>query len=135
MEYNLFLDDNWTPVDMANRQDITLPNKTKYLKLDWIVVKTYEEFVKTIEEKGLPEIVSFDHDLSPEHYAFIYNDENWSKDDVDISINYSQFKSKTGWHAAKWLVKYCDKNRLDLPIPMVHSQNPIGKINLINLLF
>lgn len=134
MEYNLFLDDMWLPQDMINRK-ITLPNKTKYLKFDWVVVKTYDEFVKTIQERGLPEYVSFDHDLAPEHYAFIYNDENWSKDDADITINYAQFKIKTGWHAAKWLIKYCEKNKLDLPIPMVHSQNPIGEKNLINLLF
>lgn len=125
----------WLPKEMANRHNISLADKTKYLTLDWVVVKTYEEFVQTIKEKGLPFYASFDHDLAPEHYSFIYNDENWSKNDEDIVINYEQFKVKTGWHAADWLVKYCKKEKQDLPVCLIHSQNPIGAQNIINLVF
>ena len=135
MEYNLFLDDNFTPQQIADLPKTTTVNKDKYRKFDWIVVKTYDEFVKTIQEKGLPEYVSFDHDLDPEHYSFIYNDENWSKSNDDIKIDYSQFKVKTGWHAAKWLIKYCDKEKQDLPICLVHSQNPIGSKNIVDLIY
>ena len=34
----------------------------------WEIVRNYDDFVKWIEENGLPDIVSFDHDLAEVHY-------------------------------------------------------------------
>ena len=33
----------------------------------WEIVRNYDDFVKWIEENGLPDIVSFDHDLAEVH--------------------------------------------------------------------
>jgi hypothetical protein len=59
--YSLYLDDERDP--KTNR--------------DWIIVRSYDEFVNTIQELGIPAYISFDHDLSEE---------------------------KTGMNCAKWLV-------------------------------
>jgi hypothetical protein len=81
--------------------DIRIP-KTK----GWDIVRSYDEFVKWIEKNGLPDEVSFDHDLGEEG-------------------------TKTGYDAAKWLVQYCYSNTLPfLPEFNVHSANPVGKANI-----
>jgi hypothetical protein len=81
--------------------DIRTP-KTK----GWDIVRSYDEFVKWIEENGLPDKVSFDHDLG-------------------------EAGTKTGYDAAKWLVHYCYSNGLPfLPEYNVHSANPVGKANI-----
>ena len=135
MSYNLFLDDNFTPEQIANLPKTPVVNKSKYRNFNWLITKTYDEFVKIITENGLPEYVSFDHDLAPEHYEMVLNDDNWNKSDDEIEIDYSLFQEKTGWHAAKWLIKYCNKEKQELPICLVHSQNSVGHKNIINLLF
>lgn len=93
----------------------------------WTIVRSYNAFVKTITDNGLPTVVSFDHDLSWEHYP---------EDDLkmDAQIDYSQFKEKTGLDCAKWLVEYCDARELPLPEWYVHSFNPIGRMNIANYL-
>lgn len=70
-------------------------------------VYSYEEFVAYLERKGLPEFISFDHDLGE-----------------DLS----------GYDCAKYLVEYCLEHQLPLPDYQVHSQNPIGKENIERLL-
>jgi len=134
MAYNLFLDDNFTPIDIANLTPIE-KDRLRYRSYRWTIVKTFEEFVSVIKEKGIPSIVSFDHDLSPEHWDFIYNDENWLKSDDAITVDYDTFVVKTGYHAAEWLLEYCGGLSIDMPICLVHSQNAVGKKNIQNLLF
>lgn len=70
-------------------------------------VYAYEEFVKFILDNGLPDFISYDHDLG---------------------------EGKTGYDCAKWLVEYCLENNLSLPEYAVHSQNPVGKENILTLL-
>jgi len=73
--------------------------------------------------------VSFDHDLSDEHYipndplnAIDYNAESCALD-----------KHKTGYHAAKYLKDLYESEQLDLPVILVHSMNPIGTENILKL--
>ena len=70
-------------------------------------VYNYEEFVDYLERKGLPDFISFDHDLGE-----------------DLS----------GYDCAKYLVEYCLEHQLPLPDYQVHSQNPVGKENIERLL-
>lgn len=74
----------------------------------WTIVRNYEEFVKHIEENGLPDEISFDHDLGE-----------------DI---------KTGYDCAKWLCNYCWTNGIPIPTYNVHSANPVGRDNIIGVL-
>ena len=85
----------------------------------WVVVRTYDEFKNWITHNGLPDEISFDHDLS-----------NEDKTDKDGFILFS----KTGYDAAKWLCNYCWTNGLPIPKWNVHSANPVGRINISQLL-
>ncbi|WP_313093549.1 cyclic-phosphate processing receiver domain-containing protein [Chryseobacterium flavum] len=108
----LFLDDIRYPAEVYHytSQDI-------FLRKDWDIVRNYEQFVSWILEKGLPEMISFDHDLADGHY-----------------LSSSEFVEKTGYDCGKWLIEYCMDNDLDLPEFYCHSLNPVGKENIERLL-
>lgn len=117
MPYRLFLDDIREP----NQVFKTTANH------EWTTVRSYEGFVQTIKEKGLPFMVSFDHDLADVHYPF-------NNPHVGADIPYDSYKEKTGYHAAQWLVTHCLDNNLELPKWNVHSANPVGRQNIIGFL-
>lgn len=98
-DYSLFLDDCREP-----------PKDGK----NWTVCRSYNEFVQTVELRGLPEFVTFDHDLADEHYG------------GDFS------KEKTGLDAARWLMEYCTQQNKTFPNWGVHSMNPVGRKNIID---
>jgi len=114
-KYNLFLDDIRSTKDVFN---YTFDNR--YLKLNWYTVRSFNEFVKIINEMGMPELLSIDHDLSDEHYDYIGQDTR----NID-------FKEKTGYECAKWLCEYCMDNKIKFPEYLVHSQNTVGRENII----
>ncbi|AZB32132.1 cyclic-phosphate processing receiver domain-containing protein [Chryseobacterium balustinum] len=74
---------------------------------NFLLVTSYDEFVNFIRHRGFPNFISFDHDLG---------------------------LGKTGYDCAKFLVEYCLEKQLDLPCFFVHSQNPVGKLNIESLL-
>ena len=74
----------------------------------WIIVRNFEEFVDFIQENGLPDEISFDHDLGED--------------------------TQTGYDCAKWLCDYCWTNGLPVPPSNVHSANPVGRDNIISLI-
>jgi hypothetical protein len=92
-------------------------------------VKNYEEFCNWISENGLPNKVSFDHDLADEHYA---PEERY--DDYNVWASEQEFKEKTGMDCAKWLIDYCLDINSELPMWSVHSANPSGAENIRKLL-
>lgn len=101
-----------------------LTKNTIYITEEWDIVKNYNEFVNYIQKNGLPDVISFDHDLADEHYT---PREYW--DDYKLSKEYQDQKSyseKTGNDCAKWLVQYCIDLKLSLPLYLVHSANPVG---------
>ena len=108
----LFLDDVRNPTDCllymdSKIQDIEINRK------EWQVVRSFDEFVAWIETNGLPDFISFDHDLGlPEE----------------------QSQELNGMTCAKWLVNYCLDNDLKLPDFVVHSSNPAGAKNIEGLL-
>jgi hypothetical protein len=120
MKYNLFLDDERIPemVTWVNLPDV-----------EWEIVSCYEQFVYTIEKNGLPEIVSFDHDLGESSYKEFHR--AWNSDRV---IKYSNIKEKTGYHACKWLVEYCLEKNLKFPQYYIHTMNSIGRDNIQSLI-
>jgi hypothetical protein len=117
----LFLDDFRSPYDVfKNTLDPDYENNNS-----WTTVKSYEDFVNIIESKGLPEIVSFDHDLSQDHYL---------QENQEGDIQYLKLSEKTGYHAAEWLINFCSEKGVKFPKYKVHSQNSQGKINIIKLI-
>jgi hypothetical protein len=117
MSYNLFLDDVRTPE--STHEFMHMP---VYLQADWVVVRDYEEFVSKVLSKGVPDMISFDHDLADAHY----DQQNFDYD--------KEGEEKTGYHCAKWLIDYCLDNKLKVPTKIiVHSMNPIGSLNIKSL--
>jgi hypothetical protein len=117
----LFLDDIRIPKDCANGLVPSSLNKF-YWDVDWFIVRSYNEFVNWIMENGLPDFISFDHDLADVHYTIDYSDINWPYSNPD--------NEKTGYECAKWLGEYCMDNKVGIPNYVVHSQNPVGKMNI-----
>ena len=67
---NLFLDDFRKPHDCMSYMPHRIGTSAAiYTQLDWEIVINYDEFVEWIKTNGIPEIVSFDHDLADEHYT------------------------------------------------------------------
>ena len=122
MRYNLFLDDFRHPYDCV----VYMTNTGIYSKWSWVVAKNYDEFVSIITEKGMPDFISFDHDLADEHYA---PEEIWN-DPEAVQKRMENFKEKTGLECAKWLCDYCIDYRETLPPFEVHSMNPVGAENI-----
>ena len=125
----LWLDDLRNPfLDEEKR----VPLGNDKWNINWVL--NFEQFTKWIEMYGLPDAISFDHDLAPEHYTpeYFWSDYNASKKYQEWKkLFYTEF---TGEHCAKWLVNYCNTNRLDLPIYYIHSANPVGFDFILNQL-
>jgi hypothetical protein len=102
--YNLFLDDEREP------NECTWMNDSRYTNFKWVVVRSHDEFVRTLtgrfNRNEVPELVSFDHDLA----------------DVGGKVD-----EKTGDDSAKFLVQWCIDNSINLPECLVHTMNPIGR--------
>jgi hypothetical protein len=116
-KYNLFLDDVRQIYDV---KWVKLPDDEK-----WRVARTYGEFVDTIEQLGLPEFISFDHDLADTHYKVgsLENESHKYGSNLD-SLDYGP--EKTGFDAARWLCNYCIARELPFPRYVVHSLNEVG---------
>lgn len=121
------MDDFRNPIDCINYMRLRVDDSAMYSREKWIVVRNYEEFVNYITNKGLPYLISFDHDLADEHYDPSMYSGNYD----DVAKN---FKEKTGMDCAKWLVDYCLDNEKQLPKFVVHSMNPAGTKNISSLL-
>lgn len=74
----------------------------------WEIIRNFDDFVNLINEFGIPDEISFDHDLG----------EN----------------EKTGYDCAKWLCEYCWTNGIPIPAWNVHSANPVGRDNIVQLI-
>jgi hypothetical protein len=79
-------------------------------------VKNFQETKDWIYENGLPDAVSFDHDLG------------------DYIIENDEKRELTGLDCAKMMVQYCLDNALDVPKFNSHSSNPYGRDAIINYL-
>lgn len=109
----LYLDDIRTPIDET-----------------WDIVRSYNEFVDYITTNGIPDLISFDHDLAVEHMNDYYD---YQANGINV-INYDTFTEKTGMDCAKWLVDYCIDNNVELKQVTVHSANPAGSENILGLI-
>ncbi|MFH7011283.1 cyclic-phosphate processing receiver domain-containing protein [Flavobacterium sp. FlaQc-52] len=102
MTYKLFLDDLRT-VKMVYK------NLTDD---DFVIVRNFNDFKKTILENGLPELISFDNDLGLDENGIIAED---------------------GYAAAKWLVYESGLDLINLKFN-VHSANPVASQQIQSLL-
>ena len=107
---------------------VDLHNKVNK-KLGFEYGTTYDEFVNWIKQNGLPDLISFDHDLADEHIQYYFDNGGHHN---PPNPQETTFTEKTGYDCAKWLVEYCMKKGVKHPPYQVHSMNPIGKQNIIS---
>ena len=111
---------------------------------DWVVVRSYDEFVGKVRELGLEniEVISLDHDLGDTAMKEYFNNVS-----PNYTLDYSNIEEKTGMDCAKWLVDYyydnynfaedliSRKNKkingITFPKVYTHSANPIGSANIM----
>lgn len=86
------------------------------------IVRSYDEFVQYFATHDAPDLISFDHDLSADHYPT-------GAQTGDEVIDYSRVE-KTGYHCAQFVVE----NKIPVRYWNVHSWNVVGKRNIEALL-
>lgn len=118
MSYNLFLDDVRFP------RQVTWCALPTYHDPHWVIARSYNEFVATILDKGVPAFVAFDHDLADEHYV----------EGFAGTAPRTDYREKTGYDCAKWLLEYCHERDKEVPLYAVHSMNPVGRQNIHQLM-
>ena len=106
-------------------------NPPGHLVMVFDTVRSYEEFVDYIEFYGVPKLISFDHDLDREHTLFFYENGGFKN---PPNPKYENFKFKTGYDCALWLIEYCKENNLELKKVIVHSHNPMGSKNIYEVI-
>lgn len=107
--YNLFLDDRRT-LQMAYDANAGLQQHLEAHPI--VIAKNAGQFIKSILKNGVPQIVSFDHDLG------------------DFYFDNGEKRERSGDTCAEWLCKYCLNNNKPLPQFYVHSDNPVGRENI-----
>lgn len=103
----LWLDDSRNPLE---NDWLVFSPIGRNVDVSWVT--SYDEFVNWITNNGLPDGISFDHDLG---------------DVTDIG-------EKTGYDCAKFLVDYCIEHKDNLPEYAIQSSNPAGRENIDMLL-
>jgi hypothetical protein len=104
MSYNLFIDDERDPIDVAWG---TWQERELYRSGDWLIARNWSEVLELIISWGLPSLISFDHDLG------------------DGTPN--------GHEIAKRLSNLIMDAKYELPKDfrfLVHSKNPVGAENI-----
>lgn len=106
----IYLDDVRTPIDPS-----------------WVIVRSYEEFVSTVQRIGLKniEVISLDHDLGPSAMREWHNNVY-----VNYELNYDNITEKTGYDCAKWLVEQWLNGEPVVEV-VVHSANAVGAGNIM----
>ncbi len=110
MKYIVFLDDIRNP-SMSHNNDKGLG--VHYSSSNaWVIIRDYFSFVDFInKEFNNIELISFDHDL-----ACYKNDQEY-----------------TGKDAMNYIIEYCMDNNKKVPDWYVHSDNTVGRNNIISL--
>lgn len=117
MGWNLFLDDIRNPEYVADGRD-------------YVIARSFDEAVKLVEAKGLPDHIAFDHDLGWDEYVP-------EASGLIVITEESGQAAKSGFDFAKWLVEKDLDFVISIPVTFswgVHSSNPEGAKNIDGLL-
>jgi hypothetical protein len=102
---------------MMERQHQLFLDDRRPAPVGWHLVRSFDAFKEYIEERGVPQVISFDHDLG------IEDENNGTK-------ARHEYREKTGYDCAKLLI---DKNEFP-KLAIVHSFNPAGARDIAELL-
>lgn len=120
---NIYLDDIRHPISSYN-----YTKDERYISLEWIIVRNYKEFINCVKENDVDNInfISFDHDLSEEHYDLVGKTDYLSFEEYYNNPD----REMTGYDCAKWLCDYCYDNNYKFPYYLIHSWNMTGSKNI-----
>lgn len=99
----LWVDDVRNPFKMKWANTI-IDEFPHFVDFEVVWVMNYDGFVSYVRFFGVPDAISFDHNLGP---------------------------GQSGYDCAKWLVDYCMDRKVAIPEYRVHSSNPVGKENIL----
>ncbi|WP_407541676.1 hypothetical protein Q0M94_19495 (plasmid) [Deinococcus radiomollis] len=107
--YRLFVDDEHDPAFLAFL--IRQGSRDLVPEGPWVIARSQPEAQQIITVRGLPEMISFDHDYGPA-------------------------EAGNGHDLARWLVEEALKGRLDLRNLQyqVHSRSAVGQVNIRGVL-
>jgi len=94
---------------------------------EWVIARSYDEFVEKINEIGLENIdlISLDHDLGDSAMK------EWHTNVAhNYTLNYNNITEKTGMDCVKWLVEQWMDGAPVCKV-MIHSANAIGSANMM----
>ena len=118
---------------MMNKKRIYLDDLRTPIDGDWIIVRSFQEFVDKITEIGINNIstISLDHDLGDTAM-----NEYFTNVKYNYKIDYNNIKEKTGLDCAKWLIDHyletkTDDGQFEFPTVYTHSANAIGAANIM----
>lgn len=121
----LYLDDFRNPIDSYHTMKDTI-----YLSGKWNIVRNYNEFKQYIEDNGIPDIVSFDHDLADEHYTPAEYWDHYEASEEYQNQRYPEYKEKTGYDCLMFLLEHVlnpDARVNIIPSILIHTANPVGR--------
>ena len=84
MSYYLFLDDARKVSDVTW---VTLPENVA-----WVIARSFEDFIQTIQKMGIPKFIAYDCDLCQDHYDAFFNLRE------HYITEYRNFKTRCGIH-------------------------------------
>jgi hypothetical protein len=118
----LFLDDNRKPeTTWVHESRDYLLNVTKTKSLDWKVVRSYGDFVDQIKNGGIPDVVTFDNDLTEAHMKAYVNE-------VLAGVPWEwENQKEMGIHCALFLVSECERLGVELPECHIHTANEFAR--------
>jgi len=127
---NIFLDDIRNPEDCVTymHKRIGALNPI-YINEKWLIVRNYEQFKEAIfTNVGKIRAISFDHDLGEDEAEKL----------VEAGLSKRKARAakkqvKSGYDCAVYFKKLYDKSGEEYPLLFVHSMNPVGTENIINL--
>ncbi len=123
----IFLDDVRIPEDCSKYMHTRIQSANKIYLEEWVIVRNYKEFCSIITNNH-PNIthISYDHDLADcFQLRETLNIDEW----FDVNGN----REYTGLDCAKFMKDFYNEKQLKYPIMFVHSLNPVGTNNIINL--
>lgn len=125
----VFLDDQRNPSDCGSYMYKRIGAlNVLYYEGDWYIVRNYQQFIEAITIfHSVITHISFDHDLADGHYH-----ESMDQGKEAYEQHLKTIKEKTGLDCAKF-VKEFYQNSPSMPIMFVHSMNPVGTENIINV--
>lgn len=125
----LFLDDIRDPIQCSTYMHTRIGALNPIYAQEWTIVRNYDQFVKAINDHyNQISHISYDHDLAEAHYH-----ESMYHGNTVYTKYLETISEKTGYDCAKYMKEFYDERQLEYPIMFVHSMNPVGTENIINL--